>query len=326
MNKNFVKKVIVGSRALRSTLNLVTGDFPKVLVYHRFAAPGSVVAHRVSGDEFGWQLDQILGAGFRVATLAECLDFFRREGKWPRRSVIVTVDDGYRDFYQWAYPELKKRGLKATFFVTANFLDGKIWLWPDRLEHAVAQTTRSEATVRLDGGERRLALESEAERWRSFRELIDYCVSCPDRERERVLVEVTAALGVPLPELPPSEFGAVSWDELREMLGHGIEVGSHTMNHPILSRVDGERLQEEVFRSKQLLEQKTGVGISSFCYPNSAPKDITDEVVQAVQRAGYTGAVFGVDLKSWQPYRVPRMGVSHDRTDFLWKLHGGESL
>jgi hypothetical protein len=98
------------------------------------------------------------------------------------------------------------------------------------------------------------------------------------------------------------------------------------MNHPILSRIGKARLMEEICTPKKILEEKLGCEIATFCYPNSGPQDITDEVVKAVEAARYIGAVFGVNLREWHPYKVPRMGVGSDCTDFLWKTHGGETL
>lgn len=325
MYKQFIKRTITGSKILRYIVNQITGDFPKVLVYHRFAPPGAKIPHRVNADEFGWQLDQIQG-NFQVITLAECLEHYRINGNWPGKSIVITVDDGYRDFYEWAYPQLNERGLKATFFVTTNFLDGNIWLWPDRLEYAIRSAHNDEVTVIISGNHETFSLVSKIDKTCCLRAFIDYCISCPNEEKERFISDLIEILRVELPDAPPPEFRPTNWNELREMQGGGIEIGSHTMNHPILSRIDQARLIEEVFTSKKILEGKTGSEIKSFCYPNSAPQDITNEVVKTVEMAGYAGAVFGVDLKTWHPYKVPRIGVSHDRTDFLWKLCGGESL
>ena len=60
---------------------------------------------------------------YKVITFGECVIHFNKNGVWPKKSAVVTVDDGYRDFYQYAYPELKRLNLPATFFVTVNFVD-----------------------------------------------------------------------------------------------------------------------------------------------------------------------------------------------------------
>lgn len=107
---------------------------------------------------------------------------------------------------------------------------------------------------------------------------------------------------------------------------NGIEIGSHTMSHPILSRIGSGRLQEEIGTSRAILEEKLRAPIRTFCYPNGQPGDINDEVVSTVRDAGYVGAPYFFDLTKWDPYLVPRMGVSNDRGDFLAKLNGLEMM
>ena len=48
-------------------------------------------------------------------------------------SVLLTVDDGYQDFYNLAFPILKKYEVPATVFFTTDFIDKRIWLWHDLL-------------------------------------------------------------------------------------------------------------------------------------------------------------------------------------------------
>ena len=325
MLKRKIKKLITVSRPLLRIVNRMAGDIPKVFVWHRFTPPGKEVYGRVSADVFGWQLDQIQ-KGFQVVTLGEMLRYFQAHQQWPKRCVVLTVDDGYRDFYQWAYPQIKKRGLKATFFATVNFVEEKIWLWPDRLQWALDKTSAKDVVLSFHNETQRFPLNDLHDKSAVWKSCSDYCITLPDEAKETFIRSLEEALGVSCPGKPTEEYRAVTWEELREMDGNGIEIGSHTMNHPILSRIGQDRLIEEVGTSKRVLEEKMGHAISTFCYPNSGPGDITDDVIEAVRRAGYLGAVFGIDLKSWQPYTIPRMGVGLDRTDFLWKLYGGESL
>ena len=325
MLKKKIKKLITGSGLLLNVLNRLGDDAPRVFVWHRFSAPHVIKNAQVSADDFGWQLDQIQ-KGFQVLSLGETLLYYHKHRQWPKRCVVLTVDDGYSDFYLWAYPELKKRGLPATFFATVNFVEGKIWLWPDRLQWALDNSAVKEVSLQLQGALRHFFLNELHEKAVVWKTCSDHCIALADDDKRAFIRSVEQALQVSCPEKPTEEYGAVTWEELREMSRNGIEIGSHTMNHPILSRINPPSLVEEVVTSKKILAEKLECEITTFCYPNSSPGDITEEVIETVQKAGYLGAVFGVDLATWKPYTIPRMGVNSDRTDFLWKLYGGESL
>ncbi|MBU5638120.1 polysaccharide deacetylase family protein [Geomonas sp. Red69] len=322
--KNSIKTAIVGNRMLRGLLNSATGDFPKIFVYHRFARSRQPGSDALAVDEFIWQLEQ-LRSGFDVMTVAACLGHFERHGRWPKQSAIVTVDDGYRDFYDIAFPELAKRGLPATFYVTTGFIDRHVWLWPDMLEHAFSVTHADSLTLDLGDGVASFPLHGGDAKRQAWSAVSSHCLKVADHERKALIGSVLAQLGVVLPPHPPSEYEAVTWDQLRDIGSHGIEIGSHTVSHPILSRVPLEELDREVRLSKRRLEEQLGCEVSTFCYPNSSPHDINEAVLGSV-RQHYAGAVFGIDLKRWDRHMLPRMGVTEDREDFLWKLYGGESL
>jgi len=323
--KRAVKRFITGSRPLLRLLNRFGGEMPRVLVYHRFAPPDVRIPHRVSADVFAWQLDMIC-RDFRVISLEECVDYFTLKEVWPKGAVVITIDDGYRDMFQWAYPELLKRKLPATFFVTTRFIDGDIWLWPDRLEYALRNSACSRITIAHGSSHFDFSLQNDEQRAEAWKAFSDHCIGVSDSERQGFIADLESFLNVHMPSSPPSEYSASSWDELRKMHQNSIEIGSHTTNHPILSKIDPSQLDTEITISKQLIEQQLGSEIHSFCYPNSAPGDINAAVVFAVRNSGFSSAVFGTDLSRWEPYRIPRMGVTNDRHDFLWKVYGGELI
>ena len=59
----------------------------------------------------------------------------------------------------------------------------------------------------------------------------------------------------------------LNWEQLREMTYHGIAIGSHTITHCYLPRESRERMREEIFNSKKILEDELGGEVVSFCYP-----------------------------------------------------------
>lgn len=74
---------------------------------------------------------------------------------------------------------------------------------------------------------------------------------------------------------------------LREASGRGMEVGSHSMTHPKLSRLAPESLKEEISGSRRLLGELLGEKVDGFCYPYG---DLNAGALRAVRRAGYAYA------------------------------------
>lgn len=325
MVKKGIKKLITYSGFLTHLLVVSNGKFPKVFLYHRFSPPNVSLPHRVSADNFRWQLERI-AERYQVLTFEECIQYFLANGAWPERCAVITVDDGYRDFYEWAYPELQRLSLSATFFVTVGFVQKFLWLWPDRLQYFIQNTKKTSMKMIFAGRDKSLQLTSHEEKFNAWNFLSDYCITLEDGAKEQLIEKIEYDLGVEIPTVPPSDYAAISWEELAEMQGNGIEIGSHTMSHPILSKISPERLNEEVVTSRVVLEKMLKAPVCTFCYPNGRHGDINDEVIEVVRAAGYIGAPFGFDLTTWDPFLIPRMGVSNDRVDFMNKLAGLEEM
>jgi len=77
----------------------------------------------------------------------------------------------------------------------------------------------------------------------------------------------------------------LTWDNVKEMLKDGMEIGSHTKTHPFLNDIkDSEQLKNEIEGSKKILESELGVTIESFANPFGEHSTTT---VQTVEDAGY---------------------------------------
>jgi peptidoglycan/xylan/chitin deacetylase (PgdA/CDA1 family) len=107
-----------------------------VLMYHNIAMPpktGRLRSLYVTPRMFRFQMWYLRAAGFKVVPLGEILSSMKGHDQGSRR-VALTFDDGYRDFYQNAYPVLEKYGYPSTVFLVSDLI-GQENLWDnDRLK------------------------------------------------------------------------------------------------------------------------------------------------------------------------------------------------
>jgi hypothetical protein len=130
--------------------------------------------------------------------------------------------------------------------------------------------------------------------------------------RNRRIDEWAALAGVSLPEQAPAKYAPCTWAELREMAGSLVEIGSHTVTHPILSSITDEESWKELTESRRQIEEALGTQVRSFCFPNGQPEDYRASQVKEVQEAGYNCAVvadFDLVQNGADPYRLPRIGM-----------------
>ncbi len=129
-----------------------------ILCYHRFGPKAGQLA--VTPAAFEAQMDYLARNGYHVLTLARFADFIERGDPVPRKSVVLTIDDGYRSTFEIAYPILKKHGFPATVFLYSDFVGAPDALsWPQMKELQGSglidiqphSKTHANLTVRLPG-------------------------------------------------------------------------------------------------------------------------------------------------------------------------------
>ncbi len=291
-----------------SLIRLRNRDAVRILMYHRFAGMESA---------FAAQCDHLL-EHYRPISLTEAHRRLSNGDSLPPGSVVITVDDGYRDFYTSAFPILKTRGIPAIVFLVSEFIDGHIWLWTEQVRYALERTGRKLCEIPIGGRDTpmRLPLGSPAERRKSI-EALKYALKiAPNRHRLETMAALPGILGVEILAKPPKGLEPVRWDQVREMANEGMEFGSHTRTHPILSRVESEEeLESEIAGCRTRIEQELQRSVPHFCYPNGQAEDLNENVLRVVRSAGYVSGVsttFGLNRRGADLFRLRRYGVNPD--------------
>jgi peptidoglycan/xylan/chitin deacetylase (PgdA/CDA1 family) len=221
--------------------------------------------------------------------------------------VVVTFDDGYTDNLMNAKPVLERYDVPATVFVTTGYVGKERDFWWDELEKLLLQRDALPPMLRLN-------ISGKVHEWdlsfpSNSREICEHRWSVAERhdpgpqqtaycalhqllrplmedERRQVLSalrEWAGAGAVPLGHRAPLSPAEVV--ELAE--GDLVEVGSHSVTHPVFATLSATAQRMEIERSKSELEDILGRTVRSFAYPYGAKSDYTEETTAAVEQAGY---------------------------------------
>jgi len=243
---------------------------------------------------------------YRVYTAGE-LALSLRKGLFPKRAVCITFDDGYKDIFSTAFPLLNKLGLRATLFLSTGPLETGEPLWHDKMFCSFALTKKRVWNFRgkefdLRSPAQRVEAVAISERWLK---------SLDERERKEAVDDLLADLNVSknavLKNLPK-----VTWGEVRSMADVGIEIGAHTISHPILSRLSRARQEEEIVGSIEVIEKRIGIRPKVFSYPNGKEGDFDDNTIAILRKAGILAAYTtmpGVNRLGADPYGLRRGGA-----------------
>jgi peptidoglycan/xylan/chitin deacetylase (PgdA/CDA1 family) len=250
---------------------------------------------------------------YHPVSLSDVVSRWQAGQPLPARALAITVDDGYADF-QCAWPLLKAFQLPATLFVVSGFVNRDLWLWPDVVQFCLSRSPLSGIRLDLpDGSCFERSLQTAPERRAADADLDASLLAMPDEFRRDVIARLPQAARTPLPVDIPSEYLALSWEDLKKMASEGLEVGAHTETHPVLARISSPGLlQREVAGSKRAIEDRLNLPVRHFCYPNGQIADFNAASVDAVRAAGFlsaTTALRGLVNPGDSPWELRRIGI-----------------
>jgi peptidoglycan/xylan/chitin deacetylase (PgdA/CDA1 family) len=317
-------KSVIRLPFIRSLLLRLTKDIPRIFIYHRFSKNTELWG--ISEKNFEWQLGEIRKS-FEPMKLGDYIKKKNDNGS-RRAPVIITVDDGYSDFYDIAYPLLAKSRVPATLFITTRFIEGEMWFWWDKLKYVLSKTDLKLKEFNHNGRVFQVNMSTPRRRNESWKLLSGYCLTLSEEEKTGFIDRFARSMDVEVPSTPEDRSRPMSWSDIAEVSKNGIEIGSHTLNHPIMTNLDDRQARREIEESKKEIEKRAGVPVETFAYPNGMSDDYNKNLKEMVSESGYCCAVVSHDgiCDLDERYAITRMSPSNDKTDFLWKLYGMNHL
>lgn len=291
---------------LKPVLSLASG-FGKhrklcVFIYHRvLQRPDFMTPGVPTTEDFSWQME-LAARYFNVLPLSEALTRLQ-EGSLPPRAVSITFDDGYADNHVNALPVLLRFGLPATFFIASGYLNGGR-MWND----SIIESVRLFPQEKLDLTDKKLDvydLSSPELRAHAASRILQQIKHLPPVLRQQYTDEIAKKTATDL----PNDLMMTS-EQLQKHHAAGMEIGGHTVSHPILANLDAEQVRQELKENKKVLNDLLGVEPRFFAYPNGKTgKDYLPEQVSLIKEAGYQAAVtteWGVCNQTSDVWQLPR--------------------
>lgn len=283
-----------------------------ILEYHA-VDPGREAEGKVSLARFRGHLEW-LGARFRCLTVADAA--IRLRGGLDEDLAAITFDDGYADNARVAFPALRETKVPATVYLATGFLDGRE-LWFDVARRGLAEAERQPAKAAALELFAKVALEEVLGRWPTALTLEEAMRRLKDAPAADRLAAVDALY--PLAAGQPSR-QPMTWQEARELQGGGIELGAHTVDHPILSKLEEDQQESQIAGSMDRIEKELGERPRTFAMPNGSQRDYDAATLRILQRLGLLAACTtrrGSNAAGADLLQLRRIGVGSDSVAML---------
>lgn len=291
-----------------------------ILAYHRVFDPGEeddfpYDPELVSATprEFEWQMGE-LARRYRPIHLAEALRVLESGEELAPGSVAVTFDDGHRDNHTHAFPILRKLGVPATIFLSTGYVGGAERFWFDETAYLLHRTSLE--MIHLRTFDMKIALGPVSSRRAAARVLLARMKEVPNESRLMALDELRRVAGVGSPRDERS--AVLSWEQVLQMRDGGVDFGSHTVTHPILSRLGEDALRHELSSSRRELESRLGREVALLAYPVGNQSAYDERSVRIAGECGYRlGLTYVPGVARWPPrdrFALPRLHVERYTT------------
>lgn len=279
-----------------------------------------VLYHRVCPRKDDWSLKsqmslrtfesqiQYLRQNYLTLSLDELVRYLEQGKSLPKRAVVITFDDGYRDNYLHAFPILRKYRVPATFFLTTGHIGVEKPFWWDRVgylvHHAMVRSLQLDELGTY-------SLRSAAHRRSATFAITDKLNGLPEEKKNDLIRKLPGVCRVDI----PSDLGSqlvLSWDEVAEMSRDGAQFGAHSVTHPLLTSLSPEQAKWEICQSKEDIEKRLRKKVDFFSYPDGR---FNSEIVEIVKQSGFVAAVAthpSLMTPQSDLYRLGRIGMTDD--------------
>ncbi|MEK1855008.1 MAG: polysaccharide deacetylase family protein [Phyllobacterium sp.] len=235
-------------------------------------------------------LDQILvslkSEGTEIVSMDEMAERVKAGARHNRRFAAVTLDDGYNDNLNHAWPVFQKHNIPFTVYAAPGLIEGAAVLWWEVVEKLVAKAT----IVKVPGGPE-WRCGSLFQKRAAFHGLMRYfSYTLTELEQLPVLREMCAAedmiCGVSVDQ------DVMAWKELRQIAGDRLcTIGAHTVHHYNLKKLTAGMVSQEMRLSADMLEEKLGKRPAHFAYPYGSAKAAGKREAEIAADEGFVSAV-----------------------------------
>lgn len=233
-------------------------------------------------------LSHLAGQGVDFVSFAEGV---RRTklGASPKPFAVITLDDGYLDNHEYAWPVFKKHDCPFTIFIATDITDGTSELWWQILERAIADSDTLSTEI---GGEKlSLATATAAQKNQAYEKLYKLVRWGLDEQEQRKWVRAFCE-DQKIDFMAMCRDQAMTWDQVREINEDPLcTIGAHTVHHYSVGRMSEEDAYLEMIMSRGRITEELGASPKYFCYPygdevSAGPRDFA-----LAQKAGFEAAV-----------------------------------
>lgn len=227
------------------------------------------------------------------------VEFILRTKKYlNQKYVCFTLDDGYADNYEYAYPLFKKYNIPFCIYVTTGFPDHTTQVWWYALEEIIMNND----CIKL-GNNTKYTCKSIEEKNETFKAIRETIFRIQTTDNRKILDDLFCHYSFLFDEFVKNN--ALSWKHIKLLSQDSLcTIGAHSIHHLNLTNIDEQTLTNELLLSKQILEKHIQKEIYHLSYPFG---ETNDNMVEKTKTLGYKTAVMALGGKEGEGFDLYKL-------------------
>jgi peptidoglycan/xylan/chitin deacetylase (PgdA/CDA1 family) len=289
----------------------------KILLYHGVTASASKGIENFSKkhipiDEFESQM-AYLKENTTPLTLRDLVKYLNENKSIPSNSVAVTFDDTYKNVHDVALPKLKKYQIPATFFISTGFVGNNVRFWTDQIEHFINITPKEYIELKLNNGLAGFSVRGQMQKQKAVIDIKAELKKMSPERRAAALLSLQASTEVNDNGNDVPNYANLTTTDLGNLDALPLfEVGGHTVNHEILTFLNDDELNNEIYNCKKYLEDYLCRSIDLFAYPEGEKEHISEHVISVLKNMDISicpTAINGLNYPGTDSFKLKRIMV-----------------
>lgn len=283
-----------------------------IILYHRLAdrQMGEELPFlAVDNKRFETQV-RFFKSKYQLITMDEAVELVAAGQRIRRDYLVITLDDGYKDNYTFGYPVFRKYDVKPTLYVTAGNVENQTYLWHDRVWDMVFNSKAECMDLNFRGIEFKATIKTQEQKKETVFKLWKFAKELDEIRKGEFLTYLAGSSGTRVGEKCSL---MLNWDEVIKLSDIGVDIGAHTLSHPILANNTEAFIVNEIEGSKKMIESKVNRNINHFSYPNGKYGDYNEFTVHEVSKHYKSAAttIQGINFPGDDVYALKRVYFSN---------------
>jgi len=244
---------------------IAQGDVGIIFMLHRIADKDNTKLPpnenlKVSPKQLQKTIDKYRHAGFDFLSLDEIYQHITNQTSFSKPFVAFTIDDGYADNFNHAYPIFKKNNVPFCIYIATDFINKKAILWWFSIEELIINNDY------VFFNSSKLICQTKQQKWDAFRIIREFIIKCDQKDLESVLNKSFAEYQIDW-HRPILDYG-MNWEQICELCNDPLcTIGSHTKSHASIENLNREQILEEIENANNEIEQNIGKKVRHFSLP-----------------------------------------------------------